>query len=76
MHKHYGQVGLGSFYRNMINHWEKPKNQRELWELCNEFNEDGHAGKFAHGLVLRSHERRHAKSEMTGEWMHADDSAA
>jgi hypothetical protein len=69
MHKHYKQAGLGSFYRNMINHWEKRENQRELWQLCNEFNKDGHAGKFAHGLVLRSHERRHAESEMTGEWI-------
>jgi hypothetical protein len=67
MHKHYFHAP--DILLNLINHWSKPSNQVQLRQISDEFDRDGHVGKYLHALVLGGHVARHASRQVAGEWI-------
>jgi hypothetical protein len=67
MHKHYFHAPY--ILPNLINHWCKAPNQARLRQISDEFDRDGHVGKYLHALVLGGHVARHASRQVAGEWI-------
>jgi hypothetical protein len=67
MHKHYFRAPY--ILLNLINRWSKRSTQVQLRQISDEFDRDGHFGKYLHALVLGGHVARHASRQVAGEWI-------
>lgn len=69
MHKHYKTSSMPSFMLNIANHWNRRSSRNQRRKVENEFQNDGHAGKATHEIILSGYQARHSAKQMTGEWI-------